>query len=194
MYYVRLEVGKKVEIDRWLTRSSIAKVDNPLDQMKQDTEASVEEKAMGATIDRETNCLEGKVTREETDFDEGETANDACTDTVRADDPATANGTKSIDLEAAKKKQDDSETTVSMTTDGNDSEKSHETPAGAPDTTAATKDGRRKAIDEVASTSISSKVVEIEAPKTAESSTPTSRIIIGVPGTSSSDGSSDHDL
>ena len=170
-----------------------------MDQVKQDTgtDISVEEKDMGATIDRETNCLEVKVTREDVDFDEGETTNDACTctDTVRTDGSATANGTKFVDLEAAKKKQDDSETTRSITTDGNDSEeKSHETPAGAPDTTAATEDGRRKTIDEVASTSISSKVTEIETTETAETSTPTSRIIIGVPGTSSSDCSSDHDL
>ena len=175
MFYVRLEVGKKVKIDRWLTRSSIAKVNNPLvstdlsmDQVKQGTEVM--------------------------NSGDGETTDDACTDTARANDPETATGTASIELETAKKKKDDSETTRSMTTDENDSEKSHGTTTGAPDTTASTKDGRRRTIDDIASTSISSKVVETGEPETEECLTPTSRIIIGVPGASSSECSSDHDL
>lgn len=96
MYFVCLEVGRKVRINRWLTRSSIAKINNSLVS----SQSSLNQVIEGI----EAYDLDEKISRQGKNSGDGET--------IHID----------ADLETVEKKEEHLETAVSLTMNEDDSQ------------------------------------------------------------------------
>jgi hypothetical protein len=116
MYFVCLEVGRKVRINRWLTCSSIAKIDNSLVS----SQSSLNQVKEGI----EAYDLDEKISRQGKNSGNGQTIHidAACTVTARIGEPETATETPSIHLETVEKKEEHLEMAVSLTMNEDDSQ------------------------------------------------------------------------